>query len=201
MTSTWTRSEQALIKLFGPLSSQPGAPARPVYPVPDHDETLVAEAKDKELPATSVGVFYKLPRRGDAVPKRDYRRHVVEAHLPRHGERAPGGADPRRRSAVPGRRLDHPAVGARSKDVFMQLAATKQDGVVRGLEALTREVERVDRHGFTPGELGRARTDLLRGLEQVVREKDKTPSAGTPTRCCATSCARRRCPASTPSWR
>ncbi len=165
--------EQALTKLFGPKPRQQG-PERPLYPVPDHQQTLVVEAKDKEMPSTSVGLYYKLPRRG-TLTKADYRRYVVEAIY--HGMMN-GRLDELTRAADP------PFLGAgsatqplvRVKDVFMQLAATKQDGVVRGLEALTREVERVDRHGFTPGELDRAKTDLVRGLEQIVREQDKTPS-------------------------
>ena len=105
------RTEQALIKLFGPVTHQPGAPERPLYPVPDHQQTLVAVAKDKEMPSTSVGLYYKLPRRGtltqDRLPPLRGR-----GHLPRHDERPAGRAEPRRRSAVPGRRLRHPAAGA-----------------------------------------------------------------------------------------
>ena len=36
-------------KYFGPLPKPSAAPARPSYPVPDHAETLVSIAKDKEL--------------------------------------------------------------------------------------------------------------------------------------------------------
>ena len=144
-----------------------------MYPVPDHQQTLVAVAKDKEMPATSVGLYYKLPRRG-TLTSADYRRYVVEAIY--HGMMN-GRLDELTRAADPpflaAGSATQPLV--RVKDVFMQLAATKQDGVVRGLEALTREVERVDRHGFTPGELDRAKTDLLRGLEQVGARAGQDP--------------------------
>ena len=168
--------EATLKKLFEPLPRPAEAASRPEFPVPDHQETLVAQAKDKELPATSVGVFYKLPRR-PTLSKGDYRRHVVEAM---YHNMVNGRLEELTRASDP------PFLGAgsttqplvRSKDMFLQVAAVKQDGVVRGLESLTREVERVDRHGFTTGELDRGKTDLLRQMERAVREKDKVHSAG-----------------------
>ena len=94
------------------------------------------------------------------------------------------------------RSADPPFLGAgsarqafvRAKDVFMQMAATKADGVAARLQALTREVERIDRHGFTAGELERQKVDILRDLDRAVRERDKAPSdRATPTRWCATT--------------
>jgi zinc protease len=143
--------------------------------VPEQAETLVAAAKDRELPATSVGVVYKLPRRVVAT-ERDYRRHVVEAmyHRMMNGrlEELTRSADPPFLFAAS---TSQPFVQA--IDVILQLSVVKQDGVARGLMALTREAERVDRHGFSPGELAREKSELLRELERAVKEKDKVPSA------------------------
>jgi zinc protease len=163
-------------KYFGPIAAPPGAPARPSYPVPDHAETLVSIVKDKEMSDTSVSVFYKLPPQ-QQTSRRDYRRSIVEGIYHRmmnsrleelsRGENPPFlGAGSARQPFV------------RTKDVFMQLAATKADGVPLGLQALTREVERVDKHGFTAGELDRQKVDVLRDLERAVLEKDKAPSDG-----------------------
>jgi zinc protease len=169
--------EGHLRKHFAPLApAAAGAPPRPAYPVPDHAETLVAVAKDREMTGTTVGVLYKLaPRR--LASRRDYRRATVERIYHRMVN-----ARLEELSRVP----DPPFLGAasltqpfvRSKDIFMQGAATKVDGISRGLEALTREVERIDRHGFTAGELDRQKAAALRDAERMVREKDKVPAAG-----------------------
>ncbi|HEY0711251.1 MAG TPA: pitrilysin family protein, partial [Polyangia bacterium] len=161
-------------KYFAPIAPVPNAPPRPLYPVPDHSETLVSIAKDKELTATSAGIIYKLPARGQSS-KRDYRRSIVE-RLYHNMVNA--------RLEELSRDKDPPFLGAgsgtqsfvRTKDVFLQFAATKADGVPRALQALTREIERVDRHGFTAGELDREKAAFLRFMERAVLEKDKTPS-------------------------
>jgi zinc protease len=162
-------------KIFGPVTAGPDAPKRPSFPVPAHDETLVSVVKDKELPATTVGVVYKLPRR-PLISRADYRRHVVDGL---YHTMVNGRLDELRRVT------DAPFLFAasttqsfvRPTDVFLQIAGVKQDGVARGLEALTREVERIDRHGFTRTELEREKGDLLRQMERAVREKDKVNSA------------------------
>jgi zinc protease len=163
-------------KYFAPIPATPGAPPRPSYPVPDHKETLVSIAKDKELAETSVSVFYKLPPQQQAS-RRDYRRGIVEGIYHRMVNA---------RLEELSRSDDPPFLGAgsarqpfvRTKDIFMQMAATKTDGVARGLQALTREVERIDRYGFTAGELERQKVDVLRDLERAAREKDKAHAAG-----------------------
>ena len=46
---------EALVKKhFGPLAAPPDAKPRPVYPIPDHDETLYAIAADKEAARLSI---------------------------------------------------------------------------------------------------------------------------------------------------
>jgi zinc protease len=162
-------------KFFAPIAPVPNAAPRVLYPVPDHNETLVSIAKDKELTSTSAGIIYKLPTRGQSS-KRDYRRSVVERIY---------HSMVNARLEELSRDKDPPFLGAgsgtqsfvRTKDVFLQFAATKADGVPRALQALTREIERVDRHGFTAGELDREKAAFLRFMERAVLEKDKSPSA------------------------
>ena len=166
---------EAIIKeVFGRLPKPEGPAARPSFPVPDHKQTLVAVAKDEELPASSVGILHKLPSRPTST-RSDYRRMIVEGlYHAMINERL----DELRRSSDPpflfGNSSTQPFV--RSKDVFSQVAVVKEQGVLGGLEALTREVERVDRFGFTKGELARKKLDLVRSLESAVRDQDKVPS-------------------------
>ncbi len=164
-----------LERTFAPLPRSPAAGERPRFPVPDHEETLVAVGKDRELPGTSVGVLYKMPRRVVAS-ERQYRRHVVEAMYHRminaRLEEQTRSADPPFLFAAS---VTQPFVQA--IDVFLQAAVVKQDGIDRGLLALTRETERIDRQGFQASELEREKLELLSELERAVKEKDKVPSA------------------------
>jgi zinc protease len=82
------------------------------------------------------------------------------------------------------RRENPPFLGAgmgrwdmvRSASVVSLGAVVPDGGLERGLEAAATEVERVRRHGFTPGELERARQEFLRAYERAYAERENTPS-------------------------
>jgi zinc protease len=63
-----------------------------------------------------------------------------------------------------------------AKEVFSLGASVREGGVVRGLDALLTEAERVAQFGFTTNELERATTRRLRGLERSFAERAKTDS-------------------------
>ncbi len=48
----------------------------------------------------------------------------------------------------------------KSKDAYMSFAIARAGESMRALEALLRENERLLRHGFTPGELERAKQEV-----------------------------------------
>jgi len=147
---------------------------RPVYGVPGHDETLVAIATDPEATGSGVAVYYKQPVR----ERRDlaaYRQALVE----------------RLYNAMFNQRLfeltqqpEPPFIlGSsgqgrfiRSSEVYLLNASVQDGGILRGLEALLTEAERVARFGFTESELERTKRELLRGLEQAYAEREKTES-------------------------
>jgi zinc protease len=169
------RVERLIVETFSELTNPPSERTREIYPVPDHDETLFAIVTDKEAPATILGIYYKLPRRPEGSAN-DYRRSLAEglyfsmlnARL-NEVSRQPdppflfAGADANNRFV-------------RSKEVYLQLAAVKEDQVERGLEALLTEAERVDRHGFTETELERAKAEHLRAMERIWQERDHLDS-------------------------
>src|SRR5439155_22498443 len=62
----------------------------------------------------------------------------------------------------------------RTSEAFSFGAGVADSGVRRGLEAVLTELERAGRHGVTPAELDRMRSDYLRGLEQAYAEREKT---------------------------
>jgi zinc protease len=65
----------------------------------------------------------------------------------------------------------------RSREVYYQIAAVREDEVERGLKALLTEVERVARHGFTETELERAKVEHLTRMERALEEFDNIDSS------------------------
>ncbi len=166
--------EETIRRHFGGLRGHQESRAREPFPVPDHDETLVAIATDPEATSTRVSVYYKLPR---SLRNRvgDYRRVLVERL---YHQMINTRLDELRQGADPPFLFAFSSKGGfvRSRDVYFQVAGVKQDGLERGLDTLLVEVARVDRHGFTQTELDRAKKEMLRQYEQAFRERDKLES-------------------------
>ncbi|MCB1035441.1 MAG: insulinase family protein, partial [Acidobacteria bacterium] len=162
---------QTFAGTWGPDVRRP----RELSPVPDHEQTLYSIVTDPELTDTTVAVYYKLPKAPQGG-REDYRRSLLEGLY--HSMLNDRLDEITRRPGAPflyafssGGSL------VRSRDVYFQAAGVAEGQVLPGLEALLTEAARVDRHGFTQGELDRAKTDLLRSLEQTYRERDRQPSA------------------------
>lgn len=157
---------------FATVKSAPKPRARPIVTLPPHADTLVSVETDPEMPVASVSIVTKLPHRAEASA-RDYRRklgeHLFNAMLNERFEEL-------------SRKPNSPFLGAnsstsmltRATDVFRQSAAIKEDAALPAFSALLEEVLRVERHGFLPSELERAKTRLLRRFEHAVKERDKT---------------------------
>lgn len=150
---------------------------RSTWDVPDHDETLWSVKTDPEITRTSLSIYYKLDQEEGGDTYADYRRSLVEGIY---------HALLNSRLYEIGQRPDPPFLFAsagttgmvRARAVYLQTAAVRDGEVERGLEALLKEVERVDRHGFQQSELDRIQKDILRGYEQAWRERDKAHSSG-----------------------
>jgi len=165
----WIRHHFSRIK--GRVSPRP----REVFPVPDHRETLFAIATDPEMTSTRVGVTYKMDKRSYATID-DMRRQLIEGLYHRMLNDRLG--EIRQRPDPPFLSARSSTGGfVRSKDSYSLSARVEEGGVDSGLGTLLTEVDRVEAHGFNQSELDRARTDMLRGFEQAMREKDKRYSS------------------------
>jgi zinc protease len=173
--------ETLIRKHFSRLESVAEPRTREVYDVPDHAETLWSSWSDPEITQTSVEVYYKLPRQGTGTYG-DYRRSLVEgAYNLMLGTRLQEIAqqpDPPFFAGYSGA-----SSLVRSRAVYNQGATVADGGVLRGLEAIVVEAERVERHGFTSSELQRAQTLYLRSYEQAYRERDKAHSSSLASEC------------------
>jgi zinc protease len=159
---------------FGRLRARPAKRPRPSYSIPERDSAAVAIATDPEATSSTVGLFLFRPRQLDLTVA-GYRRSLVASlYAQMLNQRLDELAQ----------RANPPFIGAgggegslvRGVDVFSLGAAVADSGMLRGLEAVLTEVERVDRHGFTAPELDRARQDLRRAYEQAHAERTKTES-------------------------
>jgi zinc protease len=166
---------EALIRRhFTAVASPANARRREVFDLPGHEQTLFAVATDPEASRSSVAVHHK----HDGVPDStvgDYRRSVVELLY--------NNLFNTRLNELT-RRADPPFLFAfsslstftQTEKIYVLGAAVSEDGFARGLEALLTEATRIQRHGFTPSELGRAKDEMLRGYEKALSEREKTES-------------------------
>jgi zinc protease len=166
--------EKLIKEHFARLKPADGSPARPVYPVPPHDSTLVAVATDPEATSSAVAVYYLQPVRQERTVG-GYREELVE-------DLYNSMLNSRFREIA--QRADPPFLGAgsaqgqvvRSSEAYVLSALVADSGVARGLGALLTEAERVVQHGFTPTELERQKRELLRAVERAYDERDKMSS-------------------------
>ena len=160
---------------FEPIPPVATKRPRPSFPVPDHPGTLYAIATDKEATSTSISIYGKMDVR-DPRTVGAYRQEMVERLFS-----SMLGA----RFSELAQKPDAPFVGAggsrgpfvRTKEASTLSALVKGTAVEQTLEVLFTEAERVARFGFTPGELERAKLNIMTGIDRALREKDNTPAA------------------------
>ncbi|MFO0551580.1 MAG: insulinase family protein [Polyangiaceae bacterium] len=164
--------EARIKREFGSLAApKKDARARKSPEVPAHTDRLVTIVTDPEQPTTVVSVTTKLPHR-DQRSANDYRRALTEQlYCSMLNARFD---ELKRQNDAPFLWAASAVTGiVRTADGFSQSAGVREDGVERGYAALIEESLRVERHGFTAGELERAKQAMVRSFEQMVVESDK----------------------------
>lgn len=167
--------QQLITKHFASLPRATTPRPRPTVAVPPHEGTLYAVASDEEATNTTVSVYGKMAVREQGTVGA-YRRSLVEGIF--------AGMLNARFSEM-AQKPDAPFLGAsagrglfvKTAEASMLNALVKDDGIEKGLTALYAEAERVAKFGFTATEFERQKTNMLRGIEQMMAEKDKRQSA------------------------
>ena len=142
--------------------------------VPDHREPLYAVATDSEASLSNVSMYWKHDRE-EEVTEGDYRRQLVE-------ELYNGMLNERLSDLT--KKPNPPFLFAssssgmlvRTKSYYGLDAGVKDSGILRGMRAVLEEAFRVREFGFTQAELERMKKDMLRSVEQIYDERDKTES-------------------------
>ncbi|MGH7476671.1 MAG: M16 family metallopeptidase [Longimicrobiales bacterium] len=166
--------ERWIRERFSTLPAARSAEQRPHHDVPVQDAPRISIESDPEATSTLVSVYHKhapepFRSRGDfraMLVRRVYDRMLNN----RLGELTHEADPPFIGGSAAGGRL------VRAADAYVLNALVASAGVLRGLEAVLREAERVRQHGFTATELEREKRAALRWMERAYAERDKTES-------------------------
>lgn len=169
--------EKKVKELFSQIPTPVNPAKRETFTVEPHDEILFVCATDKEVTNSSISVYIKYPETPVAEKNHQYMKNgILQSFF----------------NTMLGQRISEllqkgnpPFINAqagfggglvRGWNVYAISATAKPNEEAGALEAVYRENERVKRFGFTQGELERAKTNMLVGLESAYKQKDKTTS-------------------------
>src|SRR5262245_190990 len=162
---------------FSSLVSPSPARPRPTFDVPERPGTRFATFQDQEMTQTVVSLSNLRPAR-DQGSVGGYRDIMLDqlfgAMLSDRLDELSQSATPPFLQAQAGRSL-FPM--PRTKDEAAVQALVSGDGVLRGLDAIETELQRVTRFGFTATELDRAKNAMMRSYERVTTESPDRESS------------------------
>jgi len=150
---------------------------RKIYDVPNHKETFVAVESDKEASSAQVQLIYKdYDNAKPVVTINDFKKSLVEGLYStminnRLNELANSPTPPFTYGYS-----YHGGTWARTKEAYQSFAMSQEDKQVSALKVLVTENERVKKFGFTQGELDRAKSEIIAGIESDYNDRDKTES-------------------------
>lgn len=166
--------EAQIKEKFGRIAKSETPKERPVFGIPDHEETLTAIASDEEFPYNVVSFMYKQEHK-EVKDMDSYRKSVMRqlasSMLQDRLTELTQAADPPFSFAFGGY-----SSMAREKDAFQMAALVAPGKFDKGLSALIQEQERAYKFGFTGSELERSKKSRLTSFEKRFAEKEKTES-------------------------
>ncbi|MDY6122513.1 MAG: insulinase family protein [Porphyromonas sp.] len=166
-----------LTEIFSDIKAPENAAERYYVQVEDNIEPIAIIATDPEVTGIRVQVMYKR----DAMPKEvkasvaglmyNYAEQIVTSVInERFSEISMKPNAPFLQAGA----FDSPYMGvAKTKDAFNFIAITRENEVEKSLTALVGEIVRLRRFGLTNTEYDRARTNLLKKMENAYNERGK----------------------------
>lgn len=165
--------EQKVKAMFSEIKPVKNPKKRQFYVVPDHKEPLYVLATDKEATSYSVALYIK----HNATPKQDknlnyLREQTIESLFnmmarDRISELLQKGNPPFVNGSISYSGL------VTGYNVLAISATAKSNQDETAFRAIYTEAERIYKHGFTPGELERAKNNLMTALESRYKQRDK----------------------------
>ncbi|WGK64392.1 M16 family metallopeptidase [Croceiramulus getboli] len=169
--------EKKIKSHFSSINKAKNPEERKSYPLPNHEETLIAIAADPEAAFSQVQIAYKDRNEAPTVETVvDYKEQLAKQLF---STMINNRLNERRNAANPPFVFGFSYYGgtyARSKNAYQSIANTSEDGQLTGLKALLEENERVKRYGFRESEFKRAKQEILARLERAYNDRDKQES-------------------------
>lgn len=165
--------EQRIKTMFADIPAKQNAGERPIYEILDNVEPIISVVKDPEARMTRIELEYKRKKLPAEV------KLSVPGYL--------SGVYNQLLSTIMGYRIDEitqradaPFVGGyafygelvKSTDAFQLLVVPKESKEQEGLKAILIEAEKLRRHGVTNSEVERAKTDLLKTVENAYNDRE-----------------------------
>lgn len=162
---------------FGKIPAAKNPRPRPVFDLPNHEETFIAIESDKEASFSQVQVMFKDKENSKPdTTLEDYRHSIVERlfsqMINNRLEELRNGENPPFVFGSSG----YGGTYARTKNAYQSFAMSSETGQMTALKTLLEENERVKQHGFFKGELERAKKDVIARMEKLYKDNDKMES-------------------------
>ncbi|MDY4043570.1 MAG: insulinase family protein [Marinifilaceae bacterium] len=168
--------EKKIKELFSTIPPRKGAAVRENFTVPTHDEIYYVLATDPEETNSSVSIYIKFPSTPNDQKNHGYLKQSVLRSFyngmlnQRIGEILQKGNPPFISASSGFSGL------VRGVDCYYINTTAKPNEEAEALAAVYTENVRVQKYGFTQGELDRLKTNMLVSLESAKKQKDKTTS-------------------------
>lgn len=167
--------EKTIKDHFSALKNPENERTRPSFPIPDKPGTVPMVFSDKEIPVVQLAMLCKVTPEKSEV-QGDYRKslmiQMVCGILTQRINELREQANP----AVLGANVSYEALFP-EKSIIEIAAASPENALERGLQALITESERAVRYGFTDGEIKRQKKEIFTSYENAYNERDKTNSS------------------------
>ncbi|MCF8359019.1 MAG: insulinase family protein [Prolixibacteraceae bacterium] len=166
-------TEQKIIERFSSIPALENPKERPVFKVPQHDETYYVLATDKEAQQNQINIFTLHENNDDKVKTlNDIREGYIKSLFNsmtnmRIRELLQKGQPPFVAGAI------QKSSFVRGYDSYSLLAIANPDEEDKALKAILAENEKIKRFGFNASELERAKINYLTNLESSYKQKDK----------------------------
>lgn len=169
--------EKKIIEHFAKIEKTPNPKKREEFLLPNHEETFIAIARDKEVAFNRVQVIYKDYTEAKKVKTHeDYRAMLVKqlftTMLNNRLNELSNESDP----PFVGSGASYRKTLVRSKNAYQCFALSSAEGQLRALRVMLEENKRVQEHGFLASEIDRARKTMMANIERQYNDRDKLES-------------------------
>ncbi|MBW1294509.1 M16 family metallopeptidase [Aquimarina litoralis] len=170
--------EQKIKEHFGRIKMPENPKKREAFDTPNHTETLIAIASDKEASNSIVRLIYK--DREVSKPMQttiDYRNSLVERLFTQMMNNRLNELRNKPNPPFVFAGSSHSGTFARNRDAYQSFALTSETGQLNALKVILQENKRVQQYGFKASELKRAKKEITANWEKQFKDKDKRESS------------------------